>query len=145
VPTEETNKATREEWRELGFFYDRDDPSKEWRVRGSRSGLLAFASILSNYSRNPRSHELSEHDHFGPYMYLTIGTWRRPEITDYWICGSPEDLSRLSQLVQDKVAKAHVGDVLSFRKLYAPDSAYELILELSDDQFDPAVADEACW
>jgi hypothetical protein len=34
--------STREEWRNLGFSYDRDDAAKEWRLRGSRDGLLAL-------------------------------------------------------------------------------------------------------
>lgn len=145
MPTEEMNKATREEWRELGFFYDCDAGTKKWRLRGSRDGLLGFSRILSDYSRNPHNQKLSEHDHFGPYGYLEIGTWKAPEITDHWICGSLEDLARLSQLVRDRVATANAGDVFAFRELYAPESAYDLVLEVADDQFDPAAADKACW
>jgi len=43
MPSEATNNATRREWRELGFFYDRDDENKVWRLTGSRAGLLRFA------------------------------------------------------------------------------------------------------
>ena len=52
----ETQDHTREEWRELGFFYDRDDDAKEWRLRGSRDGLRRFARLapfrMSRLSRS---------------------------------------------------------------------------------------------
>jgi hypothetical protein len=145
VPTEETNEAIRREWRELGFFYELNDDVKEWLFRGSRAGLLTFARSRHDYSNNPRHRQVSEHDHFGPYMYLKIATWDAPEITDHWIAGTLEDLSRLSVLVGEQVLKAKTGDMLRFRKAYAPSSAYELVLEMCDDEFEPAAADRACW
>jgi ketosteroid isomerase-like protein len=36
------NARTREEWRALGFHYDRDDAARRWRLAGSRAGLSAF-------------------------------------------------------------------------------------------------------
>jgi hypothetical protein len=66
---------TRREWRELGFFYDRDDVSKEWRLVGSREGLRHFAGLLRAYVADPRNEMKSEHEHYGPYMYLEVMTW----------------------------------------------------------------------
>ena len=54
----------------LGFFYDRDDASKEWILVGSRAGLQRFADLLHAYVADPRHETLSEHEHYGPYMYL---------------------------------------------------------------------------
>jgi hypothetical protein len=145
VPTEKVNEATRQEWRELGFFYDRDDETKEWLIRGSRAGLFGFARTLREYSKNPRRQQLSEHDHLGPYMYLEIGTWSARVIDDHWIAGTLEDLSVLSALITERVSKAKEGDVLMLREAYAPASPYELRLEARGDEFDPAAADKACW
>jgi hypothetical protein len=145
VPSESINEETRREWRELGFFYHRDDPRTTWLIRGSRSGLLAFGHVLREYSNNPRRRQLSEHDHFGPYSYLEIGTWSAPEISEHWIAGTLEDLERLSGLVEERVLKAKAGNRLSLRKAYAPNASYELTLEMCEDDFDPATADVACW
>jgi hypothetical protein len=145
VPTEKVNEATRQEWRELGFFYYRDDETEEWLMRGSHAGLLGFARILLEYSKNPRRQQLSEHDHLGPYMYLEIGTASARVIDNHWIAGTLEDLSVLSALITERVSKAKEGDVLRLREVYAPDSPYELRLEVCGDEFDPATADKACW
>jgi hypothetical protein len=145
VPTEKVNEATRQEWRELGFFYDRDDETKEWLIRGSRAGLLEFSRVLLEYSKNPRRQQLSEHDHLGPYMYLEIGTSSAPVIDDHWIAGPLEDLGVLSALVTERVSRAKEGDVVRLREAYAPTSPYELRLEVCGDEFDPAAADKACW
>jgi hypothetical protein len=142
---EDVNEVTRREWRALGFFYDRDDETKEWLIRGSRAGLLGFAHTLLEYSTDPLRQQLSEHDHLGPYMYLEIGTWSARVIDDHWIAGAPEDLSVLSALIAERVAKAREGDVLKLREAYAPASPYELRLEVCGDDFDPATADKGCW
>lgn len=145
MPSKKTNEATRREWRELGFFYELDDKTKEWRIRGSRAGLLRFVQILRDYSKNPRRRRLSEHDHLGPYMYLEVGTWNEPVIDGHWIAGTPDDLSNLSILISEQVLRANKGAPLRFRDQYSPGSSYELVLELADDEFDPASADTNCW
>jgi hypothetical protein len=67
MASERVNQATRKEWRELGFFYERDDEGKEWRILGARSGIGKFANILREYSQDLVNLKLSEHDHIGPY------------------------------------------------------------------------------
>ena len=145
MPTEEIDEATRREWRELGFFYDRIEGSKEWLIRGSRHGLVRFARLVCEYTNDPRNGQLSEHEHFGPYMYLEVGTWQGPEITHHWIAGTLEDLKSLSVVIREKASKAAPGDRLLLRQDYAPNSPYELALEVQDDGFDPATADPHCW
>jgi len=44
---------TRRERRELVFFYDRDDKTREWRLVGSRSGLMRFRDALLEYVDDP--------------------------------------------------------------------------------------------
>jgi hypothetical protein len=144
MPSDKTNEATRRDWRELEFFYDRDDAAKQWMIIGSREGLLKFANIISAYSRNPRNQQVSEHDHLGPYMYLEIGTWKQPIINEHWIAGTLDDLSRLATLIARRVSQAKEGDTFGVRSDFAPGEPYELFLRLESDGFDPASADEAC-
>jgi hypothetical protein len=65
-----------DEWRQLGFYYDRDDRLyvNQWRFFGSKKGLQNFVSMLDKYTNNPANDILSEHDHYGPYSYLKIMT-----------------------------------------------------------------------
>jgi hypothetical protein len=63
MTTEELNNFTREDWRELGFYYDFDKSAARWQLIGSRDGLLKFRDILFDYAADPRHAGLSEHDH----------------------------------------------------------------------------------
>jgi hypothetical protein len=87
-------ERTRAEWRELGFFYDLNHNSKEWLLMGSRAGLLRFSELLRAYATNPHREGTSEHDHYGPYMYLKVMTWPHAGIDANTIHGSLEDLGR---------------------------------------------------
>jgi hypothetical protein len=59
-----TNQATRREWRELGFFYDRNDQKGVWRLIGSRSGLLQFRDALLAHVGDPGNDYKSEHEYW---------------------------------------------------------------------------------
>jgi hypothetical protein len=144
MPSETTNEATRREWRKLGFFYDRDDSAKEWKIVGSREGLRTFAHIIRRYASNPENNVLSGHDHYGPYMYLEIGTWSESQITNHWIAGPVDNLLKLSSTVEQLIAAASVGDRLPLRVAFAQASPYDLVLEMRDDTFDPPSADSNC-
>ena len=145
MPSQKLNEATREEWRALGFFYDRDDDSKRWRVVGSVDGLRKFAELIRDYANNPKNDSLSQHAHFGPYMYLEIGTWSQPEINDHWIAGPLQDLSSLASAIKNAVGHAKVGQCVSMREGFAANSPYDLVLEMRDKLFDPAEEDPQCW
>lgn len=141
----EINQMTRREWRELGFFYDRNDEIKEWRLQGSKNGLRQFATALRHYAANPARSVASEHEHFGPYQYLKIGTWMSPDISAHWIAGELDDLQKLSQLVESHLLAACTGDCVALRETFAPRASYDLVMEVREDDFDPAMADDACW
>jgi hypothetical protein len=141
MPSDATNQATREEWRALGFFYNRDDEAKEWRLVGSRSGLLKFRDLLLRYAANPGHAQQSEHDHYGPYMYLKVMTWPEAGFDDDAIRGPLPDLARLAGVVEARVAGATPGSVLRIQEEFAPKSPYALILDVREDEFDPAAAD----
>ena len=141
MPSEATNAATREEWRELGFYYDLDEPSRRWRLVGSREGLVGFAHLLDDYVANPVNATLSEHEHYGPYMYLEVMTAEAAGIDDHSIHGTLNDLARLATVIRERLDGAADGDSLDIGAAFTDRPAYELRLEVRPDGFDPASAD----
>ena len=99
MSNEATNEAARRAWRALGFFCDRNDAAKEWRIVGSVKGLRKFASEIRTYASNPAHDRPSEYTHFGPAMNLEVGTWHQTEITEQWIGGPLVELLRLATLI----------------------------------------------
>lgn len=120
MPSEATNRATRRGWRELGFFYDRDDQNKLWKLTGSRTGLLRFRDALLSYAADPRNALKSEHQHYGPYSYLTVMTWPEAGFNDYAIRGPLADLARLADLIETQLAKARPGSTVRIRESSQP-------------------------
>jgi len=141
MPSNQVNTRTREEWRSLGFFYDVDEHAQVWKFIGSRAGLLRFRDALSAYVADPRKASESEHEHYGPYMYLKIMTWRDTGIDKNAIRGPLPDLARLAAVVEARLATAKPGSVLRIQDEFAADSPYALVLEVREDSFDPATAD----
>jgi hypothetical protein len=141
MPSEETNRATREEWRELDFHYDRIDDARIWVLTGSRRGLLRFRDALVTYASRPGNDRQSEHDHYGPYIYLKVMTWPEAGFDGDSIRGSLEDLKRLARIIQAKVTATAMGESVRIQEEFAPDSPYALVLNVRDDDFDPASAD----
>jgi hypothetical protein len=138
------NARVREEWRDLGFFYDRDDESCRWLVIGSRAGLNAFCALLRGYAADPRKANLFDQDHFGPYRYLKIMTYAEPILDENAIGGRLEDLSRLADLVESRLASLSPGERFTIGSEYAPDAEYALEVELAPDGYDPSSADPLC-
>ncbi len=141
MPDEAMNEVTRREWRELGFFYDRDDEKKTWILIGSRNGLLKFRKLLLDYVGNPRNAQQSEHEHFGPYMYLEIMTWPTPGFDEHAVRGPLPDLARLAELIGTRISQAGPGTILRIQQEFAADSPYALALDIREEGFDPAIAD----
>jgi len=133
--------VVRDEWRELGFFYESDEEAKEWRLRGSRDGLLHFASVLAAYARNPANAVLGEHEHFGPYMYLKIMTWNEPVLKGDAIGGSLDDIARLAELMRARLQDAVPGQRFSVGHDFDRSAEYSMSLQVEDGGFDPASAD----
>jgi hypothetical protein len=141
MPSETVNEATRQEWRDLGFFYERNDERKEWRLIGSHSGLLRFCDLLINYAANSLNEAQSEHDHYGPYMYLKVMTWTEPGMDGNAIYGTLQDLRRLAGIIEGKLQDTRTGSVLRIQKEFADSCEYCLVLSVRDEGFDPASAD----
>jgi hypothetical protein len=134
-------EQTRAEWRELGFFYDVARGSKQWRLIGPRDGLRNFSELLRAYAADSRNLEQSEHEHYGPYLYLKVMTWPEAGIDGDTIHGPLDALARLAALVDDKITGLEPGQEARIQEDYAPGSEYALVLELRDETFDPAAAD----
>jgi hypothetical protein len=140
MPIEDIRERTRRKWRELGFFCNRDDETKVWRLVGSRSGLMRFRDLLLEYANDPSNDYKSEHEHYGGYC-LEIMTWPEPGFDDHAIHGSLADLKRLAAIIEKRLAVAQPGDSICIQEEFAANSPYALILEVREDDFDPAQAD----
>ena len=140
-PSDLTNQATREEWQELGFFYERETNPVSWRIIGSREGLSNFPHLLDLYAQDPRNQTLSEHSHYGPYMYLKVETAELPEIDERSIRGSISDLLRLRDLVAGRLQQSRCGDSFIIGTEYSEKVSHPLHFEVREDEFDPASAD----
>lgn len=142
--SEAANEATRQAWRALGFFCDLNHETKEWRIVGSVKGLKKFATELRMYASNSENDRTSEYAHFGPHMNLEVGTWHQTEITDHWIAGPLTELLRLATFIERSVQENVIGKRIALRSSFSPMSQYELILDVRNDAFDPALADLTC-
>jgi hypothetical protein len=134
--------ATIQEWRDLGFHYERDDDRQLWTFKGSISGLGQFAKILRKFSADPRNDVPFEHDHYGPYMYLKIMNVSDERGFDSNSLFAPRrDFAELADLIDARLSSASSGDTFDMRQEFAPDSEYELRLIITDDDFDPGLYD----
>jgi hypothetical protein len=138
-------EITKEEWRELGFYYEQDENERNWNLVGSRNGLLKLTEILDIYCSNPRKKQLSEHDHLGPYMYLKIVTMNECVIDENGIYGSIVDLERLSRIVREALNKAKPFDRIIIDRAYSEINKYKIVLEVREEGFDPASEDSVLW
>jgi hypothetical protein len=60
---------------------------------------------------------------------------------DRAIRGPLTELARLAHLIETKVAAAEPGSSLEIRDEFALKRPYRLVLDLREDEFDPATAD----
>ena len=140
MPSREIDLETIEEWRELGFYYDVDRPQQRWILRGDRAGLLGFASRLRAYARNPKNALLSEHEHFGPYFYLTIITAEAAAISGDGWHGTLADFGRLAVMIEGNLqfstqTEFRIGDE------FAMGCGWTILFFVEQDGFDPSSAD----
>ena len=142
--TEDSLKAqTRAEWRALGFFYDYDDVSRTWLIRGSHAGLLRLCSELRAYAHNPAHASLSEHEHYGPYSFLEFVTWSEAKIVAEGIYGRLDDFERLAGIVEAGLHPMRPKKELRIDSEYSKDNDSVLVIRLEADDFDPAECDPA--
>jgi hypothetical protein len=140
-PSEATNRATGEEWRALGFYYETREEPPSWLFIGSRDGLSRLASLLGDYVADPRNATVSEHEHYGPYMYLEVQTAEVPEIDQRGIRGSLHDLARLRDLIAAALRTHRPGQSFVIGREYAETVDFPLCFQVRGEGFDPASAD----
>jgi hypothetical protein len=140
----EIDQMTTEEWRKLGFFYCQKAEANinEWQFYGSQQGLFKFVELLDKYIHNHNRHFNSEHDHYGPYMYLKIMTWDKPLITNNFIAGTINDLEKLKNIVKDKLAAAQSGQEFYIDKEYGVENTMGLRFIVLSADFDPPSLDK---
>jgi hypothetical protein len=143
--SDKLKKITIEEWRQLGYFYDRDEINKLWIITGSPFGIKTFANQLFQYSSNTNNKDISEHDHWGPYCYLKILTWDSCGFDKESIYGSLEDLNRLAELIYSKIQDDIINSVIRIKEEYTSNCEYTLELRIMEYGFDPAKADKGLW
>jgi len=131
------DEQTIREWRELGFYYQRDESIKQWWLMGSKSGLSKFLDYLQHYSNNTSLRSISEHIHLGPHNYLEIMTWHKPLISNHAIAGNLADIARLKTIISNKLLGANAGEIFEIGSDYAPDSEYTIKFFVMADSFDP--------
>jgi hypothetical protein len=134
---------TKEEWRQLGYYYEIDKKSKNWIIIGSPFGLNEFSRQLKEYAKNLKNEGIGEHDHWGPYGYLKIMTWSEPDITDDAIQGSLEDLKQLADLIKDKIQDDGIGKKVNIKSEYAGNADFGIEFQVMPYGFDPASADKS--
>jgi hypothetical protein len=131
---------TTAEWNDLGFWYD-VTPEKGWVIRGSCAGLEKFAALLDAYAVSPRNAALSEHDHFGPYMYLKVVTWSSSEVNRNGIYGTLADIVRLAALIRGRLLSCKPGDSFALAQAFSAASSTELTLVCEPESFNPGAYD----
>jgi hypothetical protein len=141
MPSAETDAATAREWRNLQFFYERSDTERVWRFIGSRAGLLRIARHLRDYGNDPGNSPISEHHHYGPYLYLKFLTWHESQITITDIRGTLLDFLRLADVIERQLLKSQPGHSIIIDTEYSQKNEFSLRLEVREDGFDPASAD----
>ena len=140
TPPRDITPVTGEEWRNLGFYHELDPDRRVWRLCGSRSGLVGFARLVARYVETSVTSPDAQPLPLGPYGDLHIRLWERPGIDDEGVYGSSDDLLRLAQLVESRLADTRPGGEVVIGPEYAGDAECSLVFEIMDDDFDPAVA-----
>lgn len=134
--------ATIREWRELGFHYDCDNNRRAWTITGSVAGLARFAEILRRFASNPQNDVPLAHDHHGPYLYLKIMNVRGERgFNTNAIFAPRREFDELADLICARLASATPGDAFEFSQDFAPQSEYELRLQVAPQDFDPGLFD----
>lgn len=133
--------TVQEQWRNLGFFYEKRDKERLWFLAGSKEGLMKFYEILTGYVRDPQYNEISAHEHYGPYMYLEIMTWKKPGIDSHSIYGSKQDLQVLADIFFSKLKETSMGHHFEIGNDYVNDNDYSIFVDVKEEGFDPALLD----
>lgn len=133
---------TIQEWRDLGFHYDRDEDHRVWTLTGSVAGLSRFSDILRRFASDPRNDVLFEHEHYGPYGYLKIiNVPSEQGFNSNAIFAPRREFAKLAALIDSRLTNAKPGTSFDLSSDFAPDSEFELRLIVAPVDFDPGLYD----
>src|SRR5271170_5701163 len=121
---QKTMEDTRDDWRKLGFYYDKDD--SKWLFVGDKKGLQQIVQLLRDYASDLSNEGLSEHQHYGPYMYLEIMTATERQIDKHAISGTLNDLKYLADIIDKKLASCKPNDKFAIGSEYVADAKLDL-------------------
>lgn len=139
------NNIIKEEWRKLGFYYEVDHEKKTWIFVGSKSGLEDLCVIFDDYTMDIKYNKIGEHIHIDPYNYLKIMTSAKFKVTADYICGTIEDLKKLSLLLKAEIKNAAIGISKTINNEFFRGCDYLIELRIMDYGYDPATADIQLW
>jgi hypothetical protein len=146
--SEKLKNITKEDWRKLGFYYERNDMNKKWILVGSKNGLKDFCTILDRYTEDRKNISIGEHEHIGPYSYLTIMTSNIFKITADYICGSLKDIKRLSMILKTEIENTHDKELpkaKSIKDNFLINNDYIIEMRIMEYGYDPASTDTQLW
>ena len=135
------SQVTKDDWRELGFYYEINDEKNKWNFRGSKKGLESFAKILFEFSENKNNEKMFEHDHYGPYSYLKIQCYSEPLISKNSIMGPLLDLKKLGEIIKKNILLSKLGETIIVDKEFSSQNEYTIEIVIEEDNFDPSQAD----
>jgi len=133
---------TQEEWRQLGYYYERDDANKKWVIVASPFGIKLFVNQLLAYANNEKNRSKSQHEHWGPYSYLKIMTLDEPGIDEHSIHGSLLDLKKLANIIKENLHDDLINKSLKIKDEYSKNCRYALEIMIKDYGFDPSSQDK---
>jgi hypothetical protein len=138
--SEKTRQATIRDWRKLGFYYELNELKRRWEFRGSREGLMKLGELLVTYAEEHDENSDSEHEHYGPYMYLKVMTRDEMAFTEQGIEGPVEKIGELGRAIVRHAAGLRPVATLMIDS--PKEGGHALVLLVQADGFDPAAADE---
>ena len=135
------DQSISEAWRDLGFYYEFNETDSQWQFVGSKEGLAQFVRLLRDYAADPQNSKIYEHEHFGPYWYLKVMTFTKPDISESAIVGDPSDIARLANLFERKLLETPEDMSFTIREEYCPGCSSAICVKIEKSGFDPATAD----
>ncbi len=138
-----TDEMIKQEWRDLGFYYEIEEYNdfKQWKFYGSKKGLFNLIKLLEDYTAKKSKDCISEHDHYGPYSYLKIMTWSKPEITENYFAGTISDLNVLKEIIAGKLDVTDVGQTFVISNEYGEGNTASARFFVMAVDFDPVSMD----
>ena len=100
-------ELTRQEWRDLGFYYISSTEQQKWILHGSKVGLLNLCKLVEEFAA--KNHPLGEHDHLLPHWYLTLTSCDTFSINSRGISGTPKQLNEFAKIFTKSVQNSSKG------------------------------------